>query len=461
MKRLFLTGILLCVVFALPAQTQHPEIKKFIQTNGFENASIGICVLDPSGKVLHEYNKNAALTPASILKVVTTATALEVLGENYCFSTTLSADADTLIVHGTGDPTLGSRFFNSNFLDKWLPEIQKNIPNVSAITIDESYFGEEGMSERWIRQDIGIYYAPACYGISIFDNTYHLYLDTYQTDADGHPKIGGMQPKIPQMKFTNRLTVNQTNKDNGLIFCSPMSYNAVLSGDIPAEKEHFVLKGSIPDPGKVLGDLLADSLQNLGHPVSSVNILLANNRPLGQAFYTHYSPELTKIIRETNVKSNNHYAEHLIRAIGKTLPEKDKSLLDGVQLVKNYWQKRGLNTQGLFLFDGSGLSPSNALSPDFMCRLLYYMQTKSKYKEAFLASLPRAGKEGTVSNVLKNNKLEGVIYMKSGSIMGVQCFAGYYINDDKSYPFAVMVNRFTCPRSETVKAIEKLLLGVF
>ncbi|MDR0547663.1 MAG: D-alanyl-D-alanine carboxypeptidase/D-alanyl-D-alanine-endopeptidase [Dysgonamonadaceae bacterium] len=457
--------ILACFVWLLPAQTKNQAIDRFLHAKGFENASIGLCVLDSSGKIKHEYNRKIALTPASILKIITTATALEVLGENYCFETTLSALGDTLLITGSGDPTLGSEFLNDSntaFLNDWLFAIQQKMPQVSAIVTDESCFGDEGLSERWIRQDIGNYYAPACYGISLFDNTYRLYLDTRQTDAGGHPLILNTQPEIPQLCFTNRLKINQSGQDNGYIFGEPMRYERLLMGDIPAGKECFTLKGSIPDPGRLLGEILLDSLKQRNYSVHSAETILQKRitSSLDTIFYTHRSPELKKIIRVINERSNNHYAEHLLRAVGKSSSTASEALPAGIDIVKDYWKKRNLDTQSLFMFDGSGLSPSNAVSPGLMCRILHYMQAESPYKETFIASLPQAGKEGTVRNVLKNNRLPGKIVMKSGSIMGVQCFAGYYIRGKQTESFVVMVNRFTCSRRETVAAIEKLLRGI-
>ncbi len=121
-----------------------------------------------------------------------------------------------------------------------------------------------------------------------------------------------------------------------------------------------------------------------------------------------------------------------------------------------------MNTDALMMFDGSGLSPSNAVSPAFMCDLLVYMQAKSKNAKTFLESLPpQAGKDGTVRSRLRGTRLAGKIFMKSGSIYGVQCFAGYYINGDKKYAFTIMVNKFTGQRSQITKGIDNLLLALF
>ena len=93
----------------------------------------------------------------------------------------------------------------------------------------------------------------------------------------------------------------------------------------------------------------------------------------------------------------------------------------------------------LFLKDGSGLSPQNAFSARTLNDILIYMYTKSPHKDAFIASLPRAGKEGTVAGFMAKTPLEGKVWMKSGSISGVQCYSGYILDGNKQYAFTIMV----------------------
>ena len=112
-----------------------------------------------------------------------------------------------------------------------------------------------------------------------------------------------------------------------------------------------------------------------------------------------------------------------------------------------------LKKDGLFLFDGSGLSPKNAISPQFFAKLLCQM-SKSKEYDNFYMSLPIAGKSGTVSSFLLGSSLAGGVHLKSGSFGQVQCYAGYL---SKKYAFAVMVNNFYCSRRKVLREIEYFL----
>ncbi|GAB6010537.1 D-alanyl-D-alanine carboxypeptidase/D-alanyl-D-alanine endopeptidase [Viscerimonas tarda] len=468
-KKNLLSVVLFLSAIACFAQ-ENKAISELRNSRALSNAIIGICIQDMQGKELVSLNKNLSITPASTLKIVTTATALEILGSNYRFRTELLADKEQkskLIVRGYGDPTLGSEHVEGtakDFLNKWVEEIQKKFgAGLTEIEIDDSYFGYEGISRHWIREDTGNYYATGSYGISVFDNAYKLYFDT--RDKTGRPQIVKTEPEMSGMSFTNTLSLNTTGKDNGYIVGEPFSNNRLLIGDIPEGRASFSIKGDIPDPGLYLGRTLAGRLNKNGEELSYHTLRANFDGKLppkdGEVFYTHLSPPLKNIVRVVNVKSNNHYAEHLIRAIGKTtgnLATDSAPLRAGTDLINQYWQSKSLDTASLFMYDGCGLSPSDAISPKLMCNILAYMYDKSKNAETFLASFPKAGQEGTVRNFLKDAKLSGKVLVKSGSIANVQCYAGYYINGEKKYAFTIMVNNFRKnSRVDVVEAIEAFL----
>lgn len=456
-------------------QTKATAAQNFADGQNLKHANIGFYVQDATGKEIAAHNKDISFTPASVLKTITTATALELLGPDYKFKTTLSIDkydSTHVFVHGYGDPTLGSAFLGDSptaFVSEWVRQIKQNISSNSTlkITIIDDYLGYDGIPHRWIRQDMGSYYAPGSYGISIFDNTYELELNT--TRRDTCPLITGISPAI-DLDFQNILTLGQ---DDAYIFGQPFSNERLLIGSLPAGKSQIKLKGDIPNPGLYLGQVLANELEKNGIKVRRIETtydkyfdhLYSDTKYQfeEEVFYTHLSPPLRDIIKDTNVRSNNHYAEYLLRAIGRTKNTNIYSnpLDEGLAKVYEFWKHKGVDTNGLFMFDGSGLAPSNAVSAAFVCDMLSYMQHKSKYSKDYLDSFPIAGKTGTVRSLLQGTRLEGKVFVKSGTIVNVRTYAGYYIDGEKKYTFAILVNNYNGPRNEVVKAIEKLLLATF
>ena len=305
----------------------------------------------------------------------------------------------------------------------------------------------------------------------MFDNSYRLFFNT--TDRNSSPRIVRTQPEIKGLIFTNYLRLNTTGRDNGYIYGAPFSYERILRGDIPAGRTDFSIKGYIPDPGLMLGEMLATELSKKGVRVSEVetaqldyisNINTAGSSAaqgsrVGQKLHIHKSRPLVDILREVNVESNNHYAEHLIRTIGrKQNPDiYSDALEEGVKYIEKYWTQQNVSTSSLFLHDGCGLAPQNAASSELFCDLLLYMHNRSKYSKEFYSSLPTAGRDGTLKSFMSNTKYTGKIRAKSGSIGGVQCFAGYLIDGNKKYAFTIMVNKFTGSRSAVRKSIEDFI----
>lgn len=460
----------------LLAQTKQDAIKVFATNSGLKHAAIGFSVKDFRGNKVVAHNGDKSMTPASTLKIVTTATALELLESDFRFETKLYKEGNILTVLGSGDPTLGTRHFDNiqdAFLEQWADKIVTVFGNqtIDEIRIVDDLFGYEGVSSRWIRQDMGNYYAAGAYGISVFDNAYELFFNTVNKNAA--PRIVKTQPVMKNLAFTNTLTLNTTGRDNGYIMGEPFSNHRLLAGNIPAGKTSFSIKGDIPDPGMYLGEQLKEVLQKRNMKVGKVTTMrntyeqfrfsTPRLRNWGTEFYVHRSFPLRDIVQNINFRSNNHFTEHLIRLIGRIeKPDIYSSALDkGVEKIEKFWKDKGLNIDALFMYDGCGLAPSNAISADLLCDILIYMQTKSKNSDVFLKSLPQAGKEGTVRSLLKGTSLVGKVYAKSGSIVNVRCYAGYYINGDKKYAYSLMVNNHDMTSFELQKAIEKLLIGVF
>ena len=454
-----------------------PALQQFINNPALKHASIGVCVRDMStGKTIVSYNQDKSLTTASIMKLITSATALELLGPDYRYETKLALDAadpSRLLVLGSGDPTLGSSMFKEDpylFLINWSQKLQLKLTNINKLKlyVVDNLFGYSGISDEWTWVDMGNYFAAGAYGVSVFDNSYRLFFNT--TNRNSSPKILRTEPEIRGLKFTNYLKLNTTGRDNGYIYGAPFSYERILRGNIPAGKTSFSIKGDIPDPGLMLGEMFATELSKRGTKISEVETShldyiskvnsVGNIKTLGYSvglvLHVHQSRPLSDILREVNVESNNHFAEHLIRTIGRNQNSNiySDALEEGIEYVTKYWTKKSVSTSSLFLHDGSGLAPQDAASPELFCDLLLYMYNQSNYSKEFYASLPTAGRDGTLKSFMKNTKYDGKIRAKSGSIGGVQCFAGYLIDGNKKYAFTIMVNKFTGLRSDVRKGIE-------
>jgi len=445
-------------------------VDDFVKNQILENANISLLVNDlKTNETLYQFRPKCSTIPASTMKVVTTTTALELLGPDFHFQTTLEIDGKVngdsvlfgnLFIRGGGDPTLGSSHIgDADFLTKWAAAVkQAGIRKIKGrIIADSGLYDSEGINPRWTWEDIGNYYAAGSYGISYLDNTYGLVLRSGKVGST--PEILRTIPEIPALTFDNFLLSTNISFDSAYFSGAPHSNIRSITGEIPANRSTFTIKGDIPNPGLLLAHHLHEKLVKSGISIWETptdKVAPTNKRRI---IYTQNSPPLSEIVKETNVKSNNHYAEQIFRYLA--LQNKPVATSDGaVQVIKSFWKSKGLPVEQLFMFDGSGLSPVDAVSAQFFVDILTYMRTKSTNQTAFLNSLPVSGESGTLSSFLERTPLQGKVRAKSGTISRVKCYAGYIDLKGKSYVFAIMVNNAAGSTKAVTKKIEEFLLAI-
>lgn len=171
----------------------------------------------------------------------------------------------------------------------------------------------------------------------------------------------------------------------------------------------------------------------------------------------HYSPPAKIILREMMEKSHNLYAEAMLRQLAA-----GHSRTEALETERSILSAMGLNTGNCIIFDGSGLTRNSKVTPRFMTDLLQVM-SRADRAGLYTSLFPAAGVEGTVKRFLKDTPLEGKLLLKSGSMNGVQCFAGYKIDDNgaPTHTIVLMVNDFKCKRAIITKSLSDYLLKAF
>jgi serine-type D-Ala-D-Ala carboxypeptidase/endopeptidase (penicillin-binding protein 4) len=190
--RIFAIFSFLISVFSSFAQTDFKtELQKLLQKPEYKNATVGIQIMDlESEKPLFELNADKLMIPASTLKLLTSATALEILGADYHFQTKIGYTGDLLqtneikgdlIVLGGGDPTLGSEYFNQfescrDFVKIWVQKIKAvGIHKITGdIIFDGSVYNSEKIPPTWIWGDIGNYYGAGASAFTCYDNLFRI-----------------------------------------------------------------------------------------------------------------------------------------------------------------------------------------------------------------------------------------------------------------------------------------------
>jgi serine-type D-Ala-D-Ala carboxypeptidase/endopeptidase (penicillin-binding protein 4) len=462
------------IIYFTISSLQPGAIEKLLLDSSLTHASVSLCIIEAeNGKVVEEYNPDKSLIQSSVMKLITTAASIEMLGPDYTFKTnlgysgTIEKGTKTLegdiIIKGGGDPALGSENFPQhyrNFIEKWVKEILKlGIKKIKGrVLTNDSYYDYQPVPAKWNWEDIGNYYGAGVFGLSIFDNTLKIH---FKTEAEGSvPVITDIQPSGSGMEYKNYLKAYGST-DEGYIFLSPYNKKGWITGSIPENKEDFVLKASISDPPLFIADLLDRKLKEAGIAIdkeaSTSRLHPELNTDKISIISEIVSPPLDSIITVINHQSVNLYAENLIKELGRTF-KKEGSTSAGTEVVLEFLDNSGINTDGMFIEDGSGLSAQDATNSRGIAMLLLYMKKHGKHFSEYFNSLPDAGKEGTLKNNFKDPLFDSRMKAKSGTMVRVKSFAGYFTTlSGKEMIFCIIVNNFSGTSSGIVTHIEEII----
>lgn len=455
---------LLCCLglsLASPAWSQGniaEAVAQFCQSSDLAGATVTIDVVEvATGRQVAAFQPTTAAIPASTQKLITTAVALDQLGPDFRFTTRLlttgtlvdgTLQGDLYIV-GDGDPSLGSPYLAevpgfSDLLDRWLEAVRRaGIRRINGRVIgDASCLGTDGTGSGWPWNDLGNYYGAGALGLNLHENFY--FLDFLQRSREGsRPLLQGARPQVQGLDWQNELRSGPPGSgDQAYIFAAPFSQQAYVRGTIPVGNRRFTIKGSVPDPPRFAARSLCQHLEDHNIPVAlapETDRTLGPRQQAGKVIDQYDSPPLRVLVARTNLRSNNLYAEALLRAVNRqaSLPAFARS---GTEVLTDWLTAAGIPTAGLRLEDGSGLAPRNFLPASTLTALLRYQAGTAAWR----SSLPVAGRTGNLKNFLRGTAAEGRLAAKSGSLAGVRAYAGYATRTDGTeLAFAVLVNNYT------------------
>lgn len=428
--------------------------KGILQEPSLSNASIAYQIVDlQSGITIDQYQSNKSFTPASTFKLLTTALAIQNLGPNYRFETTLSSSSPLHKGDWTGDLILNGNYsptFSSQVLRRWADSLYTlGVRRIKGRILYPSSLFYNPYPNDYAWGDMGNYYGAGTFPVNFDENKLILQLKPGMEVGDS-VELVSMSP-FPKLSLTilNRLqTAAIGTGDKVIVYSSPMSNTLLLEGTIPIGGL-FTIKAGIPDPGFWAASQLKDFLLENGIEISGVEQFRELPKPI-TVLFTQYSPPLSELIQTTNKTSNNLYAE----CIGRALVYKHIGTytLNG-KTIGECLDKTGLDTLGLRYRDASGMSPLNAISPRQFTSLLVYMKDNIDWVQ----SIPWAGKEGTVAGILQNYPSQA--RLKSGTMTGVTCYAGYLnARSGSKYALAIMVNHHEGKNKSIQRIIEKYLI---
>jgi D-alanyl-D-alanine carboxypeptidase/D-alanyl-D-alanine-endopeptidase (penicillin-binding protein 4) len=320
----FISTLLVFISSAQPIKEKlQKAYQQFESDTQFKHAISSLYVINAkTGEVVFDKNSQLGLAPASTQKIITAATAFELLGKDYRYKTEFGTNIDPekdlcLWINPSGDPTFGSWRWKStqegNVLNAIIAPL-KQVDFKKCEGIFVRVWNSEQIPDGWIWQDIGNYYGAGASILNWRENQYDLFLRSGNKIGD-RVDVVEIVPGLHNYKIFSRVTsAERGSGDNAYIYLSSTYPNPVVRGTIPVNEQHFKIAGAIPNPMNEFIAILKDSLKSRYQwtPGKELVATFANWGRDPQIFYTHYSPSLDSIIYWFLQKSINLYGEALI-----------------------------------------------------------------------------------------------------------------------------------------------------
>lgn len=449
-----------------------------------------------TGERLYALNAGKLTMPASNMKILTLAGAAETLGWDHRFITTLETSGTVtagvlrgdLIVRGNGDPTINARNGRAAaVLDEWAAALRDaGISSIEGRVLgDDQAFDDEGIGAGWAWDYLQFGYAAPVGALQFNESTASLTVTP--SAAAGEPALVNLSPGSGFVVLNRALTgaagsaesIDFRRHLDNRPFDSPDRALAQggpvleISGSIPAGGAPLGRSVAVVNPTLFFAQSLKDGLIVRGISFSGEAIDMDDlevrpgspqaagliNQPERRALATTRSPPLGDIATVLMKVSQNLYAETLLKAAGAardglgTWP-------GGRRVVAATLAQWGVPADSYVMYDGSGLSRYNYVTAETVTTVLAHLYKDPRHKEPFLATLPIAGKDGSMASRLKRTRAESNAVAKTGSIANVRSLSGFVrTRDGEMLVFSILCNDFVIPAA-TVNYIADLAVEI-
>lgn len=379
------------------------------------------------------HNIDVARSPASTIKLVTTFAALQQLGPNYAWSTeawtrgklTNGVLEGDLILKGYGDPFLVyERFWKlvNELRDRGLEEIQGDI------IIDETHYDiPEHNRKSFDGQSFRVYNAGASPLMFNFQAT-RLWLGPPENESENEVKLA-LYPVNNTVKIDNQVKIvkGRCKRSHGRpkLSWGPEAQLVVSGRFSRACKPRFLMR-LISAPNQLVFDAFKQFWLGLGGTLGG-RLKLGQVEKKDELFHTYTSPTLGEQIRLINKWSNNVMTRQLFLTTGVNRYGSPATLEKGRDAIIDVLRRQGVDTNGLIIENGSGLSRKSRISARQMAQLLD-AAFRDAYMPEFMSSLSLSGIDGTLATRFKNEDLAGRSHLKTGTLNRVTAIAGYMLN---------------------------------
>lgn len=424
------------------------------------------------------------MMPASNMKILTLAVAAESLGWDYRFATTLEARGNIsggvlhgdLIVKSNGDPTLNTREGRgAAVFDQWAQSLRTaGIESIDGRIIgDDQAFDDEGIGAGWAWDYLQYDYA-APVGALEYNEDFATLTIAPASDAGGQPIV--QLQSGSGLELINHASTGPAGSPNTIDYRRHLDRPVLeVTGSIPLGGNIETRSVAVVNPTVFYAHSLKSELSTRGIATSgpavdfddvaaefvSTAATDHNARPLTSTVIAKTeSPPLRDIATVLMKVSQNLYAETLLKAVG-AMHGGLGTTEGGRVAARKTLSEWGIKTDSFVMYDGSGLSRYNYLTAGTVVDVLLHLYRDPRHRDPFLATLPIAGKDGTIATRMRGTRADGNAIAKTGSISNARSLSGFVkTRDGEVIVFSILANDFVIPSSTITRmadlAVESL-----
>jgi D-alanyl-D-alanine carboxypeptidase/D-alanyl-D-alanine-endopeptidase (penicillin-binding protein 4) len=416
-----------------------------------------------TGEPLFEQDAGKLMMPASNMKILTLAAAAETLGWDFRYTTTLETSGaidngvllGDLIVRGSGDPTISSRGGRAErLLDEWAAALAAaGIRSIDGrIVGNDQAFDDEGLGAGWAWDYLQYGYAAPVGALEYNENV--ATLTVAPGTEPGDPAVLHLEPGSGLL-VVNRARTGPVGSLATLAYRRhPHQPHLDVAGTVPLGAIPLVLTVAVVNPTVFFATWLKAGLESRGIAVAGPAVdfddVAAENA--GQESFTSprvlasaASPPLREFAGVLMKLSQNLYAETLLKTVGAARGGLG-TVAAGNSVLRELLTAWHVPPDAYIAVDGSGLSRYNYVTADTLTAILERLYRDPRHREAFIATLPIAGRDGTTSKRLRGSRAEGNAVAKTGSISNVRTLSGFVrTRDGEMLVFAILANDFVLP----------------
>jgi len=396
-----------------------------------------------TGEAVYAKNPHLALMPASNMKIVTSAAALEYLGRDFAFVTRAGWCGDVLVVKGSGDPLLGDKETdarNGGTIQPFIGEIiarlrELGVASVSDVLIDTSIFDNQRVHPSWPLNQLHQKYACEVSGLNFNGNC----IDISAANRNGKAVLA-LDPQTDYVKLINTLTVWRSRRSWFSVHRTGVPGEILVKGNCRSAAGPYAV--AVENPALFFGRLLRNALIEEGIGVGGE--VQERPAPEGCEFrpLAEHATSIGDCLQRTNKDSLGLAAEAMFKRLGvQSDPDgKQGSWEGGQKVLSGYLRGLGVDEREFVVADGSGLSRDNRLSANALTRVLMHLAAGADW-EFYESSLAVGGLDGTIENHFWEKKYRGRVLAKSGYIQAVRALSGVVRTDSGDYVFSILANK--------------------